>query len=787
MQPLAGPPHPSSFPLSPSLSDNNYPLSLNALKKRKVDRACDACRRRKTRCDGPRMPDNVCSNCIQSRKTCTYVEMSKPRGPPKAYITSLEDKMEAMEALLKGLYPNVDFSNELGPPVIRDSWKNEGAASLQPASSSTHKYTLPLHSSASYLSVNTRKIETGPSLVPPSPLSHRLSRRRTTHLVFETTGHPFQGRTRSSENKNRLSTDQDNNSSSDNQSSASSDVDELVDPSADSVRRLTLRPAAESTKIIEDANSARFHGKSSATTLIDAARRFRELHIKEARNIIGAGPVDSSQEFQRVPHTRRSEFWRTPRWEISWEGYHLDSAGLLSWVVAQFPPPDLATELINNFFAHINYQFPLLHRPTFERQYYKEKLYHRDIWFACVCHSLFAVACRWSNDPRVVSEGATLPNGEPDWRKAGWKYFDVGITIHRLRRSLFLPTTLFEVQTFTLLGMFLRGTSAFAVGWLLVSIGLRKAQDVGAHRRKVYRSGPTVDDELWKRAFWLLVVFDCLGGTSLGRCCGFGQEDFDLEMPLEVDDEYWESEDPSKAFQQPPGVPALVASFNCFVRLTQVLTFALKTAYAINKSKVFFGLITGDWKEEVIRQLEIAMGEWFKNLPEHLKWSDKMTNPVYASQSATIHSLYYFIQMLIYRPFISSSSPSDLDDKESVSPVTKKAMDVCTAAARACVRIVQTQIAHGMSNIPNLVHTAYHAAGQLLLRVWDIKMQEKARKEKRDRSASKDDQKDRGTSEQEESKPPPAQQIDELMAEVHILINALERVEPKWEFVMPIL
>jgi len=27
-------------------------------------------------------------------------------------------------------------------------------------------------------------------------------------------------------------------------------------------------------------------------------------------------------------------------------------------------------------------------------------------------------------------------------------------------------------------------------------------QDVGAHRRKVYGSNLTTEDELWKRAFW---------------------------------------------------------------------------------------------------------------------------------------------------------------------------------------------------------------------------------------------------------------------------------------------
>jgi len=43
------------------------------VKKRKKERACDACRRRKTKCDGPLMPNGLCTNCMQTRKPCTYV------------------------------------------------------------------------------------------------------------------------------------------------------------------------------------------------------------------------------------------------------------------------------------------------------------------------------------------------------------------------------------------------------------------------------------------------------------------------------------------------------------------------------------------------------------------------------------------------------------------------------------------------------------------------------------------------------------------------------------------
>ena len=60
-----------SYPSPPELDSGA--LQQPQAKKRKTERACDACRRKKTRCDGPTAVNNVCTNCIQSKKACTYV------------------------------------------------------------------------------------------------------------------------------------------------------------------------------------------------------------------------------------------------------------------------------------------------------------------------------------------------------------------------------------------------------------------------------------------------------------------------------------------------------------------------------------------------------------------------------------------------------------------------------------------------------------------------------------------------------------------------------------------
>ena len=75
----------------------------------------------------------------------------------------------------------------------------------------------------------------------------------------------------------------------------------------------------------------------------------------------------------------------------------------------------------------------------------------------------------------------------------------------------------------------------------------------------------------------VLVTLDRFISSALGRPCAIHDEDFDLDLPIECDDEYWTNEDPTQAWKQPPGKPSVVAYFNCILRLNQILAFALRT------------------------------------------------------------------------------------------------------------------------------------------------------------------------------------------------------------------
>ncbi|KAF8630684.1 hypothetical protein AX15_002827 [Amanita polypyramis BW_CC] len=693
-----------------------------------------------------------------------FSELSKPRGPPKAYIIGLENKMEKLEALLRKLRPDTDFSDDLGPPVTRDSWKNDGRVKSETPS-------FDIATTPSYLDFRSSRAmdDCGiPLHLLPEP---RLS--PAPHMDQKRYQH---------------------RSTPESDSSAMSD--EILFSSSDSEPRTQSPTAAlsrtgtdEVIHFADDLQSLRFHGRSSVPGLVDATIKYRQNLLRGSENMDTHTQSGSPSDDSAIRYNRRAEFWRMPKWELVWEGYeHFDTKGILDYILDRFPPPELASNLIDLYFEHTNSFFPLLHRPTFERQYFKDRLYAQDYWFAGVCHTLFAVASRWSDDPRVIPRYAKTQTGDIDWSRAGWDHFNIGLDMHRARRSLFLPVTLFEMQTVLLLTLFLRYSSLHPASWVTMGVGFRKAQDVGAHRKKLYGEKPSVDRELWKRCFWLLILYDIVGAATLGRTCCISQEDYDLDLPLEVDDEYWETDDPTKAFKQPEGVPCKVTMFIYAIKIVWILAFILKTLYSTNKSASFVPKTRGS-KERLLKQIETAIDEWLKSLPDHLRWSETADNLLFGSQSALLSLFYYVTQLVAYRPFITLRSvdhprQTDRDDESSCS-IAAKAMSLSTAAARAIVRLMKAQASLKIKHMAGIFHSSYYAAGQLLLRLWQLKVQERARKEKKD--VMKDSSSSGQSVDETIDEVSSAQEIDELIADLRSMIEFYEGVQARWDFVQPVL
>ena len=58
---------------------------------------------------------------------------------------------------------------------------------------------------------------------------------------------------------------------------------------------------------------------------------------------------------------------------------------------------------------------------------------------------------------------------------------------------------------------------------------------------------------------------------------------FDLDLPIECDDEYWDNE-----FQQPSGKPSSITYFNCFLRLMDIFAYAMRLIVSQVSFELFF-------------------------------------------------------------------------------------------------------------------------------------------------------------------------------------------------------
>ncbi|KAJ6489867.1 fungal-specific transcription factor domain-containing protein [Mycena sanguinolenta] len=345
------------------------------------------------------------------------------------------------------------------------------------------------------------------------------------------------------------------------------------------------------------------------------------------------------------PHSCRPLFWDV----LPWEKPALDQVQYV------FPASDLIASLLEIYFTNVNNTFPLLHRPTFERSV-ADGLHFTNIEFAGTLLAVLAVASRYSNDPRVFVAGdASL--------SSGWKF----ASQIRILRKLFEPS-IYEVQMYCLLPLFALGTSRPQASWLYVGLGIRFLQQRGELRRKRTSQTPDAEDEMWKRVFWSFVTLERISCLFLGRPMSLHVEEYDVDLPLEVDDEYWDT-----GFTQPEGKPSQLSYFVSHLRLCEILADAMRRVYGSKKSKILLGWDGPAWEQRAVAELDSAMNDFVDTIPHHLRWDPE--NPpqgTFFDQAAMLHITYNHILIAIHRPYIQRTTAQGAPS-----------LSICARAARA--------------------------------------------------------------------------------------------------------
>ncbi|KAJ7097867.1 putative fungal-specific transcription factor [Mycena belliarum] len=445
------------------------------------------------------------------------------------------------------------------------------------------------------------------------------------------------------------------------------DADHLVG----AIKKLTLNPEEH-----------RFFGKSSGIQLVQTALNFKSHY---------AGPQDPLSH--PILQKRRNEYWDPVKWLLP----PPDGEDTPQYT---FPEPDLLQNLVHLYFTNFNCYYPVLHRPTFERRV-QEKLHLRDHRFAATLLMVCALGSRNSDDPRVSLED------QESLHSAGWKWHE---QVRVIPKHLIYKPNLYELQTIALSSLFLLAVSP--VAWTQIGFGLRRAQDVGAHRR-MKQSHPTVEHEQWRRVFWVLLCLDWMAGTATGRPLAMHDQDYDQDYPTDCDDDFWELPEPLN-FRQPNDKPSDLSYFVHYAKLLEIQASVTSTIYSPRKPRDIAGRPFQPSDAQNIIAFDSALNSWLLEIPDHLRWDPNRQNQLHFNQSALLYAGYYSVQIMVHRPYI----PAPL---ETSRPGALPSLAICTNAARSCARIFDVQNKLGIEPNQNMLAPAFTAAIVLLLNTWSGK------------------------------------------------------------------
>ncbi|KAJ7745800.1 hypothetical protein DFH07DRAFT_963156 [Mycena maculata] len=334
-----------------------------------------------------------------------------------------------------------------------------------------------------------------------------------------------------------------------------------------------------------------------------------------------------------------------------------------------FPEEDLMMNLVTLYFTNVNVFIPLLHRPTF-LECIKDGRYTRHNGYAS---TVLPVLVKTSDGDGIIKSNCTATMG-----------------------AINLPYAIFKPIA-SLAAEFLNWTSNPRTSWSIVGFGLRLAQDIGAHRKKVGDPRSGIEQELISGR--ILLLFDIGLGAALGRSAYLEPHQTDIGDLVECDDEYWIDTD--GPVRQPEGQPPSVAFFNCMINLCRILNVALLPLYCTEAHLVRLGITD---VADIAVDLEAVLGKWLRTIPPHLVWDPDHADPLFAAQSAALHCFYCYTRIHIHRPFLRAMHPA-------IQPVD---------AARACICIAKTNLErHPDAPLLFSQSPLFTSAMVLLLEMWD--------------------------------------------------------------------
>lgn len=179
--------------------------------------------------------------------------------------------------------------------------------------------------------------------------------------------------------------------------------------------------------------------------------------------------------------------------------------------------------------------------------------------------------------------------------------------------QLLHSASLEDLQALCLILQHIRSFRKPGASWFIARLAVSMAVELGLHRssKKCHTPDRKIDYievEMRKRVWWCLYAIEVNLCAKLGRPVGIREEDYDIELPERIDDEYLTSEG---FLPRPEGVEG--CTFDVGIEMFKVIPLYIE----MNASLYAVARPNRDKYVDLVEQLEKRLIQWRNQVP---KW-----------------------------------------------------------------------------------------------------------------------------------------------------------------------
>ncbi|KAI9759906.1 MAG: hypothetical protein M4579_002031 [Chaenotheca gracillima] len=233
--------------------------------------------------------------------------------------------------------------------------------------------------------------------------------------------------------------------------------------------------------------------------------------------------------------------------------------------------------------------------------------------------------------------------------------------------------TLQDIQALTMICSHLRNFPKPGASWMVTNSVLTLAIELGLHRsaKRWLQQTPqknALEIEMRKRIFWCLLANHVVLSGKLGRPMPLRLEDFDVELPEPVDDEYLDEAgiDLSKL-----GKCSFRIGIESF-KLMPLYIELFNTLYAPKRHPPSY--------IENVKRLEVKLKQWRDQWPTELIQESSENEQEGRVFSLYLHSWEFEFRMLLRHPSVSLTSSPEFNSDS---------LSICVEQARSMLHVVQ--------------------------------------------------------------------------------------------------